>query len=107
MIKPLYKGFICFFRTDYVDNNCHLFKTILSLFTKFPLAIIWVLNMLSVLSPGGRTAAERRRNRGSSLIILTILTPIMSALVVEREGSLFNPVSWFRGRRIGSVRNNL
>lgn len=91
----------------YEDNNQDLGKSLLALITKLPLAIIWILNIVSVLDPGGQTATQRRKNRATALVILTFLTPIVTGLVVNKSGSYINPMSWFRGRRIGSVRNHL
>ena len=91
----------------YNYNERALGKTLLSLITKFPLAIIWILNLITLLNPGGKTAAQRRANRGTALVILTLLTPIVGGLVVNKSGSFFNPMSWLKGKRIGSVRNHL
>jgi len=90
----------------YEDNNQDSGKTFLALMTKFPLAIIWILNIISVLDPGGRTLSQRRKNRATALVILTFLTPIVTGLVVNKNGSYVNPMSWFKGRRVGSVRNH-
>jgi hypothetical protein len=38
---------------------------------------------------------------------MAILTPIIGMLVVKREGSMFNPKEWIKGRRIGGIRNHL
>ena len=41
------------------------------------------------------------------LVIVGHLAPIIGMLVVEKEGSLFNPRDWIKDKRIGSVRNHL
>jgi hypothetical protein len=41
------------------------------------------------------------------MVILAILTPIPGLLVLNKEGSLFNPKSWLAGRRVGNIRNHL
>jgi hypothetical protein len=60
-----------------------------------------------MLNPSGKTAKQRRKNRASALMLMAILTPIISMLIVEKKGSLFNPRDWIKGRRIGSIRKYL
>lgn len=92
----------------YLDNNGNIFKTILCINTKLPLALVWVLCLFQTLNPSGKTAAQRRSNRGGAMFILAILTPILGLLVETKEGSMFNPKSWIKGRRVGSnIRSNL
>jgi len=78
---------------------------LMSLMTKVPLGIIWILNFITMLNPGGKTAVQRRKNRGTALVILAFLTPIIGMLVANKEGSLFNPKDWIKGKRIGEIRN--
>jgi len=94
-------------KSTYEDNHRALVPTILSIMTKIPLGIIWIVSFITMLNPGGKTAAERRKNRGTALIIMGILTPIIGMLIVNKEGSLFNPRDWIKGRRIGSIRKHL
>lgn len=95
-------------RNTYADNGRHAGKTALALFTKLPLAFVWVFNLIQALNPGGRTASQRAQSRGSALVILTLLTPILACLVVDKSGSFFNPKQWISGRRVGSgIRSNL
>ncbi len=94
-------------KNTYNDNSKNIPKTALVLITKIPLSIIWILNLMEVINPSGK-GTQRSKNRGQSLIILTILTPIIGMLVVDKSGSYFNPKSWITGRRVGStIRNNL
>ncbi len=60
-----------------------------------------------MLKPSGATAAERRSSRGTAMIVLAILTPIIGLVVANKEGSLFNPKDWIRGRRVGGMRHHL
>lgn len=99
--------FLILIRNSYIDNNRSLLYTSLAILTKMPLGIIWIVNLVSILNPSGKTAMERRKNRGSALVILTLLTPIVAMLVVEKKGSFFNPKDWIRGKQIGSVKNHL
>ena len=94
-------------KNTYIDNNRKILPTILSLMTKVPLGIIWIISFMTMLNPSGKTAKERRKNRGSALIIVAILTPIIGMLVVEREGSMFNPKEWIKGKHVGGIRNHL
>lgn len=95
-------------RNTYADNGNHPGKTALALFTKLPLAFIWVFNLIQMLNPGGRTAAQRAQSRGSAILVLTLLTPVIGFLVVDKTGSFFNPKQWISGRRVGpGIRSHL
>jgi len=94
-------------KDTYIDNNSNIKFTFLAFFTKMPLAVIWVLNFINMLNPSGKTARQRSSGRQSSMVILAILTSILAALVVEKNGSFFNPRSWIRGRQVGNIRNHL
>lgn len=87
-------------------NGGSMWKTPLALLTKFPLAFIWVLQIINVINPSGKTGLQRAQNRASALMILAILTPIVTALVVERTG-FFSPRAALKGRRIGGIRDTL
>jgi hypothetical protein len=94
-------------KNTYIDNGKNIIKFAIALVTKLPLGIVWVLNLIEVLSPSGK-GDNKAKNRGQALIVLAILTPIIGALVVNKTGSFFNPSSWIRGRRVGSaVRSSL
>lgn len=99
--------FVILAKNTYADNGRDAAKTILALITKLPLAVIWIFALIQVLNPSGNNAAQRRSNRGSALIVLTLLTPIIIGLVVDKSGNIFNPRSWVKGRRVGGVRNLL
>ncbi len=91
----------------YLDNNRKILKTLLAFLTKIPLGVIWMINFINVLDPSGKTINERRQNRRNALVVLTLLTPIIAGLVVNKEGSFFNPKSWIRRRRVGEIRDYL
>ena len=99
--------FVILVRNTYIINERKLSRTILSLLTKIPLSLIWIISFVTMLKPSGATAAERRSSRGTAMIVLFFLTPIIGLVVAEKEGSLFNPKSWIRGRRVGGLRNHL
>lgn len=87
-------------------NERSLWKTALAIVTKFPLAFLWVMQIISLISPAGKTGLQRAQNRATALLILTILTPIIAALVVERTG-YFSPRGVLKGKRIGAIRDHL
>lgn len=94
-------------KNTYIDNNKSFLYTLLSIMTKVPLGLIWVLNLITMLNTSGKTGSKRRRKRGTAMVILAFLTPIMGMLVVNKEGSFFNPKDWIKGKRVGSIRDNL
>ena len=99
--------FFLIYRTFNI-NNRNFLKTFLALITKLPLATIWLLSLLAVLDPSGKKASKRRQNRAIGLVLLTLLTPVIGFVVVNKDGSRFNPASWIRGRRVGSrIRSHL
>lgn len=94
-------------RNSYIDNDRVIWKVMLVLVTKLPLAFLWVINLISLISPTGQTAKQRRESRVNALLILTIITPIIGLLVVNKSGDLFNPKQWIKGKRVGSIRNHM
>ncbi len=92
----------------FIENGRNPLKTLVALYVKLPLSIIWILNLITLLNPGGKSAQQRRAARGQALVILTLLTPIIALLVVDKSGSAFNPRGWLHGRRgVSHIRNNL
>lgn len=87
-------------------NHKSLWKTALAVVTKFPLAFLWIWLIKELLNPSGKSGFERATNRASALMFLALLTPIISALIVEKTGH-FSPRGILKGKRIGSVRNHL
>jgi hypothetical protein len=87
-------------------NSFSIWKTLVAMLVKFPLSFFWVMHVVSIVKPSGDTAAQRAKNRASSLLILAILTPIIGALVAEKTG-IFSPRQVLKGKRIGSIRNHL
>lgn len=94
-------------RNSYIDNDRVIWKVMLVLVTKLPLAFLWVINLISLISPTGQTAKQRRESRVNALLILTIITPIIGLLVVNKSGDLFNPKQWIKDKRVGSIRNHM
>lgn len=94
-------------RNSYIDNDRVIWKVMLVLVTKLPLAFLWVINLISLISPTGQTVKQRRESRVNALLILAIITPIIGLLVVNKSGDLFNPKQWIKGKRVGSIRNHM
>jgi hypothetical protein len=91
----------------YLANGRRLPHTLLSIVTKLPLSVIWVLGLIQVVSPSGNTQRQRSSSRQTGLLVLLVVTPIIGLLVADKTGSLFNPRSWLSGMRVGSIRNHL
>ncbi|ENV11099.1 hypothetical protein F966_00884 [Acinetobacter higginsii] len=89
---------------SYKDNQKNILKTCLAVFTKLPLAFIWIINLITLINPSGQTARQRRDSRASALLILMFITPIIGLLVVNKVGSAINPKDWIKGRRVGGIR---
>ena len=99
--------FCIMIKNSYIDNDRVIWKLLLSVVTKLPLAFLWVINLMSLIKPSGQTAKQRRENRANALLILAIITPIIGLLVVDKSGALFNPKQWIKGKRVGSIRNHM
>lgn len=87
--------------------NQSIWKTGLALITKLPISIIWMMNFIEMLNPSGKTSVQRSKNRGNALLVLALLTPVIGLLIVNKQGRLFNPKSWIKGRRVGNIRDHL
>jgi preprotein translocase subunit SecY len=94
-------------KNTYIDNDRVIWKVLMALMTKLPLAFLWVINLISLIKPSGQTARQRRESRANALLILAIITPIIGLLVADKSGALFNPKQWIKGKRIGSIRNHI
>jgi len=89
------------FRT-FVDNRSIL-ATVLALITKLSLSVLFLINLLTLLSPSGKTQVKRAKNKASALAWLMVITPIIYALVRDKEG-IFSPGNIFnqyQRRKIG------
>lgn len=86
----------------FVDNRS-IVLSILALVTKLTLSVLFLFNVVSLLSPSGKTQAQRAKSRGSALLWLIFLTPLIIRLVRDKEG-VFCPTDVFnryQRRRIG------
>lgn len=71
------------FRT-WQDNGIILLPIIL--LTKVPLSLFWILQLMQSINPEGKTHTERARNRGSAILFLLVLTPLIAKLIRNHEG---------------------
>jgi hypothetical protein len=94
-------------KDSFEDNEHSIPNSLLAVLIKIPLSVFWIFNILSLVSPGGNTAAQRKKNRKNALIFLAIVSPVIALLVVEKRGSLFNPKEWLKGRHVGTLRKYL
>lgn len=94
-------------KNTFISNGNRFGATALALATKIPLSVVWFISLVNALNPSG-TGRQRTSNRALAMLILTLLTPILALLVVDKSGSTFNPRNWIKGRKVGSVvRSNL
>lgn len=75
----------------------------LALTTKMSLGILFVNNLVTLLSPSGKTLSARSRARGTALLSLAVLTPIVMRLVRDHEGvwAPHNLLGSYHRRRMG------
>ncbi|MEO8801791.1 MAG: hypothetical protein ABI375_00370 [Rudaea sp.] len=75
----------------------------LALITKMSLGILFVNNLVTLISPSGKTMGARSRARGSALLFLAVLTPIVLRLVRDHEGvwAPRNLLGTYQRRRMG------
>ena len=69
--------------STHIDNR-NIFKTLLALITKIPLGIIFVIYLINLISPGGKSKGKQRQSRGIWGIVLLFLTPILFGLVKNK-----------------------
>jgi hypothetical protein len=74
----------------YQDNNNNIIFTLLAAFTKVSLSILFILNLLQLVSPTGKTTSQRVSSRRSAFAILLLISPLVFALVKNKVG-IFNP----------------
>lgn len=94
LIAVLFALLCSVFRRAYADNGA-VWRTVLSVLTKLPYAVLVPLLAIQALSPRGDTAAKRASARAWALLLLTILAPLLVALT--RDKSSFEKV---RGLRV-------
>jgi len=69
--------------STFIDNG-NVFKTLLALITKIPLGIIFAVYLIDLVSPGGKTSAQRKKSRGIAGLVMIFLAPILYGLVENK-----------------------
>jgi len=89
------------FRT-FVDNQYSIWKTPIALITKLTLSTLFLFNLMSLLSPSGKTQSQRARNKANAVIWLMMLTPVIYGLVKNKTG-IFMPAGVFNRYQRGKI----
>ena len=82
---PLGCAVVAVFRRSYKQNTS-IWAATLAVLTKGPIAVAAPLLVLQAAGPTGSTASRRARKRASALLLLTILAPLLIALVPDKSG---------------------
>ena len=69
-----------------LEQNGGIWRALLATLTKLPFAAAVPLLAIQLLAPTGKTASERASRRASALLLLTIVAPLMLALVRDKAG---------------------
>jgi hypothetical protein len=90
-------------RTWRDQQPASVWRFALALITKMSLGILFVNNLVTLISPSGKTFGARSQARGSALLFLAVLTPIVMRLVRDHEGvwAPHNLLNVYRRRRVG------
>ncbi len=67
-------------------DNPSLWRCPLALLTKLSLAVLFLINLVSLIAPGGKNQYQRSRRRSAALGFLLILSPIVYGLVRDKTG---------------------
>lgn len=81
------------------DNGNNVLFTLIAIITKFSLSILFVINLLQLVSPSGKTSSQRSSSKRNAFAILLLISPIVFALVKSKEG-IFNPARTLSRRGI-------
>lgn len=86
----------------WIDNRNPLWFAV-ALVTKVSLAAIFLIHLASLISPEGRTGAQRAKRRASALGWLVLITPVIVRLVRDHEG-IWTPRTVFNQYQRGRLR---
>ena len=80
-----------------------VWRFVLAMITKMSLGILFVNNLVTLISPSGKTWGARSQARNAALLFLAVLTPVVLRLVRNHEGvwAPHNLLSAYRRRRMG------
>ena len=82
LIEVILLGFLMY--RSFIDNRKNFFSTILSLYTKIPLSIIYLFNLFLVFDD--IFSKNRIKRNKFSFLLIAILTPIAAKLVRNKTG---------------------
>lgn len=90
-------------RTWRDQQPASVWRFALALITKISLGILFLNNLVTLISPSGKTLGARSRARGTALLFLAVLTPIVLRLVRNHDGvwAPHNLLSSYHRRRMG------
>ncbi len=95
-------GLVCYLVIRTFLDNRSILGTLLALITKLTLSILFLVNLLSLLSPSGKTQAQRAKDRASALVWLIVIAPVIHRLVREPSG-IFCPKNVFNRYQRGRI----
>lgn len=78
-----------FYRT-FNDNSKNILFALLSFITKTTLSVLFIINLLQLVSPSGKSSRQRASARKIAFAILLVISPVVFSLVKNKEG-IFNP----------------
>lgn len=86
----------------WIDNR-NPFWFVIALVTKLSLAALFLIHLVELISPAGKTGVQRAKRRASALGWLVLLTPVILKLVRDHEG-IWTPRSVFNQYQKGRLR---
>jgi hypothetical protein len=82
-----------------IQDNKNPIGFLFALVTKISLSVLFIINLLDFVTPSGKTSSHRASLRRKGFAFLLILSPIVFALVKNKEG-IFNPERTLASRGI-------
>lgn len=72
------------------DNSNKIVFTLIAIVTKIALSVLFVVNLLQLVDPSGKTRKQRASSRGIAFTILLVVSPLIFSLVRNKVG-IINP----------------
>ncbi len=82
-----------------IQDNQNPLGILFALVTKISLSVLFIINLLNFVTPSGKTGSNRASSRRTGFAFLLVLSPIVFALVRNKEG-IFNPERTLASRGI-------
>ncbi len=79
------------------QDNSNIVTALVALLTKLTLSVLFLYNLIRLISPGGHTHLDNRRGRENAALWLLVLAPIVYGLVRDKVG-IFNPEKTLQSR---------